>query len=69
MRRETLTRDEAVKLARGIRDALPESYRQRLKAIHVAPRLHAGMTTIRVFTVNVTADDPAPYIFSVDDLD
>ena len=64
-----MTRDEAKTLALNVQDALPESYRQRLKAIHIVPRLHAGMTTIRVFTVNVTADDPAPYIFSVDDLD
>lgn len=64
-----MTEAEAKDLARGVRDSLPWSYRQRLKAIHITPRLHAAMTTIRIFTVSVTAQDPEPFVFAADDLD
>ncbi len=67
--RRNVTKDEARTLAKKVRDGLPLSYQQRLKAIHIAPRIHAGMTTIRVFTINQTMDDPAPYIFAVEELD
>jgi len=63
-----MTRNEALDLAGKVRDGLPYGIRQRLKAIHVSPHLHQGHTTIRVFTVNQTADDPEPYIFTVDEL-
>jgi hypothetical protein len=63
-----MTRDEALAFARGVRDALPWSYRQRLKAIHIAPRLHQAMTTVRIFTTTVTAGDDEPYIFAPEDL-
>lgn len=63
-----MTRDEALVFARGVRDALPWSYRQRLKAIHIAPRLHQAMTTVRIFTTTVTADDAEPHVFGADEL-
>lgn len=55
-------------LASAVRDALPMSMRQRLKAIHVSPHLHQGHTTIRVFTVNQTAPDPVPFVFLAEEL-
>lgn len=63
-----MTYDEAMKLACAVRDALPESVRVRLKAIDVAPKLHQGMITLRVYAVNQTAPDPTPFIFRVEEL-
>ena len=62
-----MTRDEAQWLAAFVRSGLPKSVEQRLKAIHVAPKLHQGMLTIRVFCVNQTAEDPEPFVFSADE--
>ena len=63
-----MTKDEARELAGKVRDGLPWAMRQRLKAIHVFPRLHSGHLTIRVFMVPQAAEEPDPYVFSVDDL-
>ena len=63
-----MTREEGRELAGRVRDALPWATRQRLKAIHVAPHLHQGMLTIRVFTVNETAPDPDPFVFLTEEL-
>lgn len=64
----TMTRDEAKWLASFVRAGLPKSMETRLKAIHIAPHLHEGHTTIRVFTVPKTADDPEPFVFAADEL-
>lgn len=63
-----MTRDEAFHLAARVRDALPWSTRQRLKAIDVIPRLHDGMLTIRVYAKNQTAEDPEPFVFRIEEL-
>lgn len=59
-----MTKDEAVELARKVRDGLPWRMRQRLKAIHIMPKLHEGHLTFRVFCHPQTADDPDPFIFA-----
>ena len=56
-------------LALAVRNALPWSMLKQLKAIHVSPHLHNGHLTIRVFMIPVTAADPEPFVFSVEDLD
>lgn len=63
-----MTTQEARELAAAVRDRLPMAMRQRVKAIHVIPRLHQGMLTIRVFAVNRTAEDPEPFIFGAEEL-
>lgn len=63
-----MTRDEAKWLAAFVRSGLPKSMEQRLKAIHVAPHLHSGHTTIRIFTTPQIAEDPEPFVFSADEL-
>lgn len=61
-------KEEARALAQAVRDTLPHRMRTRLKAIHVAPRLHSGHLTLRVFMTTVTADDPPEYIFACEEL-
>ena len=63
-----MTRDEALELAGKVRDGLPWAMRQRLKAIHVAPKLHQGMLTIRVYAINQTAEEPESFVFAAEDL-
>jgi len=63
-----VTRNEALKIAIGVCGGLPDSMYRRLKAIHIAPKLHQGMLTIRVFSVNETAPDQEPFIFTTDEL-
>lgn len=58
-----MLKEQAHEIARGVRDCLPMQMRQRLKAIDVCPKLHNGMLTIRVYMVNVTADEPAAFTF------
>ncbi len=63
-----MTRQEAHQIAQGIRDHLPMSQRQRLKAIDVIPKLHDGMLTIRVYMTNKTADEPEAHIFRAEEI-
>lgn len=63
-----MTRNEAQQIAQGVRDHLPMAMRQRLKSIHIMPKLHNGFLTIRVHCVPVTAEDPEPYIFVVEEI-
>ena len=63
-----MTREEAHELAGRVRDGLPGSMRQRLKAIHVAPKLHQGMLTIRVYAISQTAEEPEAFIFAAQEL-
>ena len=63
-----MTKGEAWELACKVRDALSPETQQRLKAVHIVPRLHQGMLTLRIFTVNRTAPDPDPFIFTADEL-
>ena len=59
-----MTQDEARELAGSVRDGLPMRMRQRLKAVHVAERLHNGHLTLRVFMVPLAAEDPEVWIFA-----
>ena len=63
-----MTRDEAKQLAGFVRSGLPKSMEQRLKAIHVAPKLHQGMLTIRVFMVSQAAEEPEFFVFAADEI-
>ena len=63
-----MTDRDARRLAIWVRDGLPKPLRQALKAIHVAPRLHNGHLTIRVFMVSQAAEDPEPFIFGANEL-
>lgn len=63
-----LSEGEAKVLAWGVINALPVRMRQQFKAVHIVPRLHSGMMTVRVFCVNQTAEDPEPFIFTLEDL-
>lgn len=63
-----MTRDEAQYIAQGVRDHLPVAMRQRLKAMDVCPKLHNGMLTIRVYCVNMTAEEPEAYIFKNEEI-
>ena len=63
-----MTRHEAHELASGVRDHLPMFMRQRLKAIHIMPRLHNGHLTIRVFMINQSAEDQPEFIFMSEEL-
>ena len=63
-----MTQDEARELAGYVRDGLPMRMRQRLKAVHIAPRIHNGHLTIRVFMVPLAAEDPEPFIFGAEEL-
>lgn len=63
-----MTRTEAQQIAAAVRDNLPPSSRQRLKAIDVIPKLHDGMLTIRVYMVNKTADEPDVHIFKREEI-
>lgn len=58
-----MTREEASKVAKAIKETLPEEMRKRLKNIDVVTRLHDGMCTIRLYMYSRTAEDPKPYIF------
>ena len=63
-----MTPREGKRLAVWVRDGLPYRMKQRLKAIHVMPKLHDGHLTVRVFMVPQTAEDPEAMIFSADEL-
>ena len=63
-----LTERSARRLAIWVRDGLTPTMRQNLKAIHIAPRLHNGHLTIRVFMVPQIAEDPEPFIFGAENL-
>ena len=63
-----MTQQEARNLAMGVRDTLPMGLRQRLKAIHVMPRVHNGHLTVRVFMVNQSVEDPPEFIFTPEEL-
>ena len=63
-----MTHWEAGSLALKVRQALPGDMERRLKAIHVIPRLHQGMLTIRVYCVPRTAEDPEPFVFNREEL-
>ena len=58
-----MTRTDAAEIAAAVRDALSPNQRTRLKAIHVNPRLHDGMLTIRVFMTSEAAAEPEHYVF------
>ena len=45
-------------MARKIVRALPEEDLARFKAIDLAPKLHQGMLTLRLYFRNTTAPDP-----------
>ncbi len=64
-----MTRQEAQEIAQGVRDKLPFSARQRLKAIDVVPKLHSGMLTIRVYMTNVTAEEPEAFVFKAEEIE
>ena len=63
-----MNRDEALELAGKVRDGLPAAMRQRLKAIWIMPKLHSGHLTIRVHATPQIAEDPEPFVFTVDEL-
>ena len=63
-----MTKAEARELAGKVRDGLPVAMRQRLKAVHVAPKLHQGMLTIRVYAISQTAEEPEAFIFAAQEL-
>jgi hypothetical protein len=63
-----MTREEGLRLAAAVRDALPMAMRQQLKAIHVSPKLHNGHLSLRVFMVPVTAADPEPFVFAAHEI-
>lgn len=63
-----MTREEAKILAWAVQAGLPGECLGRLKAIHIAPRIHQSMLTVRIFMVPSTALDPEPYIFAADEL-
>ena len=58
----------ALRIARAVHDALPERGRECLKSIHVVMRLHMGMLTVRCHFIPDVAQDPDPYIFTVEEL-
>jgi hypothetical protein len=47
---------------------MPHDMAWRVKSIDVCPKLHQGMLTIRVYMKNVTAEDPEPFIFPVEEI-
>ena len=63
-----MTREEGHDLACAVRSGLPGRMMIRLKSIHVAPKLHSGHLTIRIFMVPQTAEDPEPFVFAADEL-
>ena len=63
-----MTYDEAHDIARVLRLELPGRMSERIKAIHVMPKLHNGHLTIRVFMIPVTAEDPEPFVFAADEI-
>lgn len=66
--RSVLSREEGRELAGRVRDGLPMRMRQRLRAIHVIARINEGITTVRIFTTPVSADDPEAYVFLSDEI-
>lgn len=63
-----MNRADANKIAYAVANALTDYQQRRLKAIHIHPRLHDGMLTIRVHMANQAADEPEFFIFSADEL-
>lgn len=63
-----MTKEEAQQLAQAVRNGLPWRMRQKLKAIHIMPKLHEGHLTFRVFCHPSIAEDPDPYIFAAEEI-
>ena len=64
-----MTHVQARVIAREIYQwAMPIEARSRIKAIHVMEHLHQGHLTIRVFMTPSPAADPAPFIFTAEEL-
>ena len=63
-----MTPREAQRIAHILFHALSIDQMRRVKAIHVVPRLHDAMLTIRVFMVNKSGEDNEPYVFNREEL-
>ena len=59
-----MTQAEAAAIAKAIKGTLPQRDRDDLKAIHVMPKLHNGMLTIRLHFYSRAADEPEAFIFA-----
>jgi hypothetical protein len=55
--------------ARAVAAAIKAALPNKVKAVHLMPKLHQGHLTIRVFMVPQIADDPEPFIFESEELD
>ena len=63
-----MNREDAGRIANAVANALTDFQQRRLKAIHVHPRLHDGMLTIRVHMTNQAAEEPELFIFPAEEL-
>lgn len=63
-----MTRAEANRIASAIKENLPESERGRLKAIHIMPKLHSGMLTIRLHMYSWDTEEPEAHIFTNEEI-
>jgi len=64
-----MTAFEARAIASALKHVLLPSVGKRMKAIHVIPRLHEGVLTIRVFSVPHTAEEPASYMYNAEEIE
>jgi len=63
-----MNRDQARRIGKAILAAMPHDMAWRVKAMDVAPKLHQGMMTIRIYMKNVSAPEPEVYIFKEEEL-
>ena len=68
MGRPFVTRDQAMDVMRGVRDALPVKDLRRFKSIHMTRRQNEAMFTIRCFFTAVSQDDPEDYVLNAEEL-